>query len=67
MDTHTRYFWKELTDEGKLKDAKWARSEGYEDHDTAIVHFHMKFSIDPDTNGHPRAPRYTLMKFYGVK
>jgi hypothetical protein len=67
MEMYIRYFWKELTDEGKLKDAAWARPEGYENYDQATIHFHMKFSIDSDDGSHPRAPRYTLMKFYGVK
>jgi hypothetical protein len=64
---YTRYFWKELTDEGKLIDAPWATPTGYEHQDEAIIHFHMKFTVDPYSGAYGTGPKWHLMKFYGLK
>ena len=66
MTPYTRYFWKELTDDGRFIDADWATPEGYEHSDAAIVHFHMKFSIDPIVSKHIGEPRWHLIKLYGI-
>ena len=67
MTPYTRYFWKELTEDGRLLNAEWANPEGYEHQDDATLHFHLKFSIEPDVKPYAIGPRYTLKKFYGVK
>ena len=67
MAPFTRYFWKEIKEDGRLVDPDWANSEGYEHSDQATVHFHYKFSIDLEDHLYPGGPVYTLMKFYGVK
>lgn len=68
MTPYTRYFWKELTDEGKFVNAEWANEDGYEHSDAAIIHFHMKFSIDPYSDAYTSmGPKWHLMKFYGIK
>lgn len=67
MTPYTRYFWKELTDDGKLVDAEWANPQGYEHSDQAIIHFHMKFSIDPLADNYGTQAKWHLMKFYGLQ
>ena len=62
---YTRYFWKELTDDGRFISADWANEDGYDHSDAAIVHFHMKFSIDPYSK--EVDPKWHLMKLYGIQ
>jgi hypothetical protein len=66
MKTVTKYFWKEITEDGRFIDADWANPEGYEHSDAATVHMHMRFSIDPCAADHLGAPKWHLMKFYGI-
>lgn len=67
MTPYTRYFWKELTEDGRYIDADWANPDGYEHSDAAICHFHMKFSIEPASESYARGPKWHLMKLYGLK
>ena len=67
MQPYTRYFWKELTTDGRYIDAEWANADGYEHSDAAIVHFHMRFSIDPYVKKYAIGPRFHLMKMYGLE
>jgi hypothetical protein len=66
MKPYTRYFWKELTDDGRFIDAHWATTGGYEHSDQAVVHFHMKFSVDPYAGDLASGPKYQLIKLYGI-
>jgi len=67
VEPYTRYFWKEITDDGRLIDAVWANPEGYEHSDQAICHFHYRFGVDPSANRYVNGPRWHLMKFYGLR
>jgi len=64
---YTRYFWKELTDDGRLINASWANPDGYEHSDMAICHFHMKFTTEPYAYKFGGGPRWKLEKYYGLK
>lgn len=64
---YTRYFWKELKEDGRLVDAKWATEDGYDHSDAAICHFHMKFSIELYPERQPPGPCFQLIKLYGIR
>ena len=66
MHTFTRYFWKQLTDDGRLIDAEWATPEGYEHSDEAVIHLHMKFSIDLSMSRYAGSAKWQLIKLYGL-
>jgi len=67
MVPYTRYYWKELTQDGRFVDAEWANPKGYEHSDQAICHFHMKFSVGAYEDKIPDSACWHLMKFYGVR
>lgn len=67
VEPYTRYFWKEITEDGRFIDAEWANSEGYEHSDQAICHFHYRFSVDPAADSYANGPKWHLMKFYGLR
>jgi hypothetical protein len=67
QNPYTRYYWKQLTADGRLIDAEWANPEGYEHSDQATVHFHMRFSVDPYASSEPFRPQYQLIKLYGLR
>ena len=67
MQIYTRYYWMELTADGRYIDAPWSNPQGYEHSDLAIVHLHMKFSSDCYATEYIRDRlRWKLEKFYGV-
>lgn len=67
MKIITRYYWMELTESGTYIHAAWANPEGYEHSDLAIIHMHMRFSIDPYAyKWHKDRPQWKLEKFYGL-
>lgn len=66
MTPYTRYFWKEITDDGRFITPVWAAPDGYEHSDQAVVHFHMKFGVDPYAYRYEQGPKWHLMKFYGL-
>jgi hypothetical protein len=68
MKPYTRYFWMQLTDDGRWIDAPWAREDGYEHSDMAVIHMHMVLStLASPEDLYTKRPRWQLQKFYGLK
>lgn len=63
---NTKYYWKELTSDGRLIDPSWAEPTGYEHEAEAIVHYYMLFTTDLKLSTTTIEPKYMLQKYYGT-